>query len=92
MKVQKAISIDTDVLETLMRECKREEISLSDYIMEAVVRIGPLTYDLAREIRPRNSMGIRREEFFSSRVTATTEGAASGTNESTPAAGAHSAD
>jgi len=67
MKVQKAISIDTDVLERLMKECKREEIMLSDYVMEAIVRIGPLNYELAQQIRPRNSIGIRREEFFAAR-------------------------
>ena len=67
MKVQKAISIETDELSVLLGECKREEIQFSDYIREAIFRLGPLTYELAGDIRRKKGMGIWRDAFFSSR-------------------------
>jgi hypothetical protein len=69
MKVQKAVSFDVDVLDLLMKECKREMISLSDYVMEALNNLGPLDYEMAQRVRSKTGMGIRRDEFLAARAT-----------------------
>jgi hypothetical protein len=67
MKVQKAFSMSYDQLTILLAELKREELSISDYLMEAINRLGPPTYELRMEIVKNKSEGRTREAFFSAR-------------------------
>lgn len=66
-KVQVNFSIDYDIFLHLSEECSRQEISLSHYIRRAINTLGPLTDELAQEIRQRRGMGQESYEFFEAR-------------------------
>jgi len=66
-KVQVNFSLDYDIYTTLTKECSREATPLSQYMQWAINKLGPLTFEMAQEIRMNSGSGQQRDKFFDAR-------------------------